>query len=120
MYRDFTYIDDIVESFRCLSGKSPAGSVPHQLFKIGYSNPINLLEFIQILEKHLGIEAKKNFMPMQPGDVPRTWADTKDLQDYIDYKPVVSIEEGIGEFVEWYKKWKQKNCEWSNSSRLRR
>ncbi len=108
MYRDFTFIEDIIESISRLIPKPPGGTNPHQLFNIGYGSPVNLLEFIQILEKHLGVKAKKNFMPMQPGDVPRTWADTKDLQDYIGYKPVVSLEEGIGEFVEWYKKWKQK------------
>lgn len=105
MFRDFTYIDDIVESISCLIPKAPSasGNVPHQLFNIGYGSPVNLLEFIETLEKHLGIQAEKNFMPMQPGDVPRTWADTADLQELIQYKPKVSLDEGIREFVKWYR-----------------
>lgn len=105
MYRDFTYVDDIVESIYRLIHKAPSasGHVPHQLFNIGYGSPVNLLEFIETLEKHLGIQAEKNFMPMQPGDVPRTWADTQDLQELIQYKPKVSLNEGIREFVKWYR-----------------
>lgn len=106
MYRDFTYIADIVESIKRLIPIAPEGEVPSQLYNIGYGSPVNLLEFIEILEENLGIEAQKNYMEMQPGDVPRTWADTSDLQKVIDYKPRVSIEEGIKEFVEWYKIYK--------------
>lgn len=114
MYRDFTYIDDIVESISRLIPKAPPASdnVPHQLFNIGYGSPVNLLEFIETLEKHLEIKAKKNFMPMQPGDVPRTWADTEDLQKLIQYKPKVSLNEGIREFVKWYRTYQDN---WLNS-----
>lgn len=110
MYRDFTYIDDIVESIVRLLPKPPASdknnSVPQQLFNIGHGDPVNLMDFIHILEEKMGIEAKKNFKPMQPGDVPRTWADTEDLFGYIDFRPEVSFEKGIEEFVKWYKeKW---------------
>jgi len=108
MYRDFTYVDDIVESICRLIPKSPSGEngAPHQLFNIGYGSPVNLLEFIETLEKHLGIKAEKNFMPMQPGDVPRTWADTEDLQKLIGYKPKISLNEGIREFVKWYRSYR--------------
>lgn len=110
MYRDFTYIDDIVESIVKLLPKPPASgkneSVPQQLFNIGHGDPVNLMDFIHILEEKMGIEAKKNFKPMQPGDVPRTWADTEDLFNYIDFRPEVSFEQGIEQFVKWYKeKW---------------
>jgi UDP-glucuronate 4-epimerase len=110
MSRDFTYIDDIVESIVRLIPKPPtmdnqtkSKEVPAQLFNIGNGSPVNLLEFIEILEKELGMKAKKNMMPMQPGDVERTWADVNDLYDYIGYRPKVAIEEGIRNFVKWYK-----------------
>lgn len=108
MSRDFTYIDDIVESIVRLIPKPPAlkedsGDVPAQLFNIGNGSPVNLLEFIKILEGQLEIKAEKNMMPMQPGDVERTWADVDQLFDYIDYRPQVGIEEGIFEFMSWYK-----------------
>ncbi len=115
MSRDFTYIDDIVESIVRLIPKPPDGShtgqgskggsspVPTQLFNIGNGSPVNLLEFIEILEKNLGQKAEKNMMPMQPGDVERTWADVDDLYEYISYRPRVDIEEGIRKFVKWYR-----------------
>jgi UDP-glucuronate 4-epimerase len=107
MFRDFTYIDDIIESIVRLLPKPPTSdenkSVPQQLFNIGHGDPVNLMDFIHILEEKLGIEAKKNFKPMQPGDVPRTWADTEDLFNYIDFRPEVSFEKGIEEFVNWYR-----------------
>jgi UDP-glucuronate 4-epimerase len=77
--------------------------VPYRLFNIGHGSPVHLLEFIETLEKHLGIEAEKNMLPMQPGDVPRTWADVEDLFSVIDYRPRVKLDEGIREFVRWYK-----------------
>jgi len=108
MSRDFTYIDDIVESIVRLIPKPPLadeekGSVPTQLFNIGNGSPVNLLDFIEILEEEIGMSADKNLMPMQPGDVERTWADVENLFEYIDYRPKVGIKEGIGEFVAWYK-----------------
>jgi len=108
MSRDFTYIDDIVESIVRLIPKPPItkeDEVPTQLFNIGNGSPVNLLEFIEILEDKLGMTAEKNMMPMQPGDVERTWADVDDLNSYIDYRPKVSIEEGITNFVEWYREY---------------
>ena len=108
MSRDFTYVDDIVESIFRLIPRPPKTSenengVANQLFNIGNGSPVNLLEFIEILEKHMGVTAQKNMMPMQPGDVERTWADVTDLFEYIGYRPKVDIEEGIGRFMEWYR-----------------
>ncbi|WP_340106947.1 NAD-dependent epimerase/dehydratase family protein [Rhodohalobacter sp. 8-1] len=110
MSRDFTYVDDIVESIFRLIPRPPKASedengVANRLFNIGNGSPVNLLEFIQILEKHMDVTAQKNMMPMQPGDVERTWADVTDLFDYIDYRPKVNIEEGIERFMEWYKEY---------------
>ena len=109
MSRDFTYVDDIVESIRRLIPRPPKVSgenrIANQLFNIGNGSPINLLEFIKILEQKLGMTAEKNMMPMQPGDVERTWADVDDLFEYIKYRPQVDIEEGIAKFMEWYREY---------------
>jgi UDP-glucuronate 4-epimerase len=105
MQRDFTYIDDIVESITRLIPKTPSGGngAPHNLFNIGHNSPVKLMDFISEIEKNLGKEAEKKMMPIQPGDVPATWADVSDLFDMIDYKPRVGIEEGVRKFVEWYR-----------------
>lgn len=117
MKRDFTYIDDIVEGiFRVMqkipepnpqwSGENPdcATSVaPYKIYNIGNNNPVELLEFIEILEKHLGKKAQKNFLPMQAGDIPATYADIDDLMRDVGFKPLTPIEKGIQLFVEWYK-----------------
>lgn len=117
MERDFTYIDDIVESITRLipktpqpseewSGKDPDPSTsfaPYRLFNIGNSSPVHLMDFIGEIENQLGITAEKKMMPMQPGDVPRTWADVEDLFEYTGYRPRVNIEEGIKKFIDWYK-----------------
>lgn len=117
MERDFTYVDDIVEGiFRLLpktpvpneqwTGKNPdpaTSFAPYRLFNIGNSNPVNLMDFIGEIEKQLGKKAEKNMMDIQPGDVPVTWADVEDLYEYIDFRPQVSIAEGIAAFVDWYK-----------------
>ncbi len=110
MSRDFTYIDDIVESIVRLIPRPPAvvnNAAPTQLFNIGNGSPVNLLDFIELLEKKLGLKAEKNMLPMQPGDVERTWADVDDLYDYIGYRPKVDIEEGIEKFVDWYRSYYQ-------------
>ena len=115
--RDFTYIDDIVEGvIRTLdnvalpnadwSGKSPdpgTSMAPFRLYNIGSHNPIELMRYIEILESCLGKEASKNFLPMQPGDVPATYADIDALIKDVDYSPSTPIEEGIEKFVQWYK-----------------
>ncbi|NBC27890.1 MAG: NAD-dependent epimerase/dehydratase family protein [Bacteroidetes bacterium] len=110
MSRDFTYVGDIVESIHRLIPRPPVStkagnSIANQLFNIGNGSPVNLLEFIEILEKKLGMTAEKNMMPMQPGDVERTWADVSDLYDYIGYRPEIDIEEGIDRFVKWYREY---------------
>ncbi len=119
MRRDFTYIDDIVEGVVRLckkpatpdpdwnAGKPDPGSssAPYRLFNIGNNQPVELLTFIEAIEKALGREARKDLLPMQPGDVPATYADIDALSDYVDYRPSTSIEHGIGRFVEWYREY---------------
>ena len=107
MQRDFTYIDDIVESITRLIPKSPSSEdgAPHNLFNIGHNSPVKLMDFIREIEKNLGKEADKKMMPIQPGDVPATWADVSDLFEMIDYKPKVGIEEGVKAFIDWYKEY---------------
>jgi len=115
--RDFTYIDDIVEGvLRTFdhvprpdpewSGARPdpaTSSAPYRIYNIGNHNPVELMHFIGVLEKALGREAKKNFLPMQPGDVPATFADVDDLMADVGFAPSTSIEDGIGRFVDWYR-----------------
>lgn len=115
--RDFTYIDDIVEGvIRVLdqpakpnpawSGQAPdlaSSRAPWRLYNIGNHQPILLLDYIAALEKALGITAKKELLPMQPGDVPDTYADVDDLVEQFGYQPSTSVEEGIEKFVRWYR-----------------
>lgn len=119
MERDFTYIDDIVEGvFRVIykvaepntewSGDNPdSGSsyCPWKVYNIGNNNKEKLLRYIEVLEDCLGKKAEKNFMPMQPGDVPATYANVDDLVRDMNYKPATTLEYGIGKFVEWYKEY---------------
>ena len=116
MRRDFTYIDDIVEGvLRVInnpakpngewSGKDPdpgTSSAPYRVYNIGSNRPVLLMDFIETIEKYLGIEAKKNFLPLQPGDVPASHADVKDLIKDMGYGPKTTVEEGIRKFLEWY------------------
>ena len=116
MQRDFTYIDDIVEGVVRVMRKpaevnsefdknhpDPATSwAPHRVFNIGNSNPIPLMEFIGCLEESLGVEAIKQFEPMQPGDVKATAADTAALNGWVGFKPSTPIEEGVKAFARWY------------------
>jgi UDP-glucuronate 4-epimerase len=76
---------------------------PYRLYNIGNNNPVQLMDFISALEKILGKEARKNLLPLQPGDVPSTYADVDDLVQDLGYKPETSVEEGIARFVEWYR-----------------
>ena len=105
MGRDFTFVDDIVESLVRLIPKplKTDKSIPFQLFNIGKGAPVSLLDFINTLEKLLGKTAPKNMLPMQPGDVEQTWANIDQLYQYINYKPQVSLEQGLAKFVHWYK-----------------
>ena len=116
MMRDFTYIDDIVEGvFRTMDSPAtpdpgwtgdapnPATSyAPYRLYNIGNSEPVRLLDFIGVFERKLGREARKKFLPMQPGDVQATFADVDALEQAVGFRPVTGIEEGIGRFVDWY------------------
>ena len=115
--RDFTYIDDIVEGIvRTLdkpatanpdwdsANPDPASSAaPYRLYNIGSNNPVNLSRYIEVLEETLGIEAKKNLLGLQPGDVPDTFANVDDLIQDMDYQPSTTVETGIANFVRWYK-----------------
>ena len=117
MVRDFTYIDDIVESiFRLLSKTAspdkdfdpnkpnPCTSwAPYRIFNIGNSSPVKLTEYISAIEEAIGIKAIQDFLPMQPGDVPVAASDTTSLEEWIGFKPNTSIKEGVANFVRWYR-----------------
>ncbi|MBN2078686.1 MAG: NAD-dependent epimerase [Spirochaetes bacterium] len=119
MARDFTYVDDIVDGIMRVidlpplgdpgwSGESPdpaRSRAPYRIYNIGNSRPVRLLDFIGTLEKALGKKALKNFLPMQPGDVPATWADVGDLARDTGYSPATVIEEGVARFVDWYRRY---------------
>jgi len=114
--RDFTYIDDIVEGvIRILDRPAPpnpdwssekpdsaASSAPWRVYNIGNNNPVNLMDYISALEEALGKEAKKEFLPIQPGDVPDTYADVIDLVEQFGYKPATPVKEGIANFAKWF------------------
>ncbi|MEZ5540824.1 MAG: NAD-dependent epimerase [Pseudomonadota bacterium] len=115
--RDFTYIDDIVEGvIRVLdkvpdpnpdwSGDQPdsaTSTAPYRLYNIGNNQPVELMHYIEVLEECLGKQAQKNMLPLQPGDVPATYANVDDLVRDIGYKPAMSVEQGIANFVAWYR-----------------
>lgn len=119
--RDFTYVDDIVEGIIRVMGKAPEKEngedglplPPYKVYNIGNSNPENLLDFVQILQEELvragvlpedyDFEAHKELVPMQPGDVPITYADTSALYDDFGFKPTTPLRDGLRKFAEWYK-----------------
>jgi UDP-glucuronate 4-epimerase len=105
--RDFTYIDDIVEGVvRLLFKPRPdTGEAPHWVFNIGNNEPVKVLDFIETLEKVLGVKAQLDFQPMQPGDVAATHADTRKLQNWVGYQPSTSLEAGLTQFRQWYNPW---------------
>lgn len=108
MYRDFTYIDDIVrgvENILCNPPAQNAKGVRYKLYNIGNNKPEKLMDYIETLERCLGKKAVKEFLPMQPGDVYRTYADVTDLTRDYDFKPDTSIEEGLSRFVAWYREY---------------
>ncbi|MCB8964142.1 MAG: NAD-dependent epimerase [Bacteroidales bacterium] len=119
MQRDFTYIDDIVEGIvrvidnpatpdSSWSGANPnpgTSVAPYKIYNIGNSAPVKLMDFIESIEQALGKQAIKNMLPLQAGDVPATWANVDDLVENLGYKPQTSVQYGIGQFVEWYKKY---------------
>ncbi len=104
MGRDFTYIDDIVEGVIKVIYRVPGnGGIPYDLFNIGNSDPVKLMDFISEIEGALGKEAEKVFLPMQPGDVYQTFADTTHLEEAIGFKPATPLKDGVKKFVNWYK-----------------
>ena len=117
MLRDFTYIDDIVEGVVRVTdnpaksnpnwnGKNPdpsTSSAPYKIYNIGNNNPVKLMDFIEAIEKTLGKKIEKNLMPLQPGDVPATYANVDDLVEDLHYKPETPVQKGIDNFVEWYR-----------------
>jgi len=119
MKRDFTYIDDIVEGVIRVMNKIPKPDpnwdsnkpdpgksyAPYRIYNIGNHSPVGLLDFIRILEKNLGKKARKNLLPLQPGDVPETYADIDDIKNAVGFAPSTSIEEGIERFVKWYREY---------------
>jgi UDP-glucuronate 4-epimerase len=119
MRRDFTFIDDVVEAVVRLIERAPQGNpnwsgdrpdpgssmAPWRVYNIGNNNPVNVPKVVAILEKELGRTAKKEMLPMQPGDVAATYADIDDLMREVDFKPATPIEEGIARFVSWYLEW---------------
>lgn len=114
MMRDFTYIDDIANGTIMVLDKTPDGTgtangLPYKVYNIGLGSPVNLMDFIAEIENNLGRKAEKIMMPMQPGDVSRTWADTTKLETEIGYKPKVTLHEGIKNFIEWFKDYEHIN-----------
>jgi UDP-glucuronate 4-epimerase len=117
MRRDFTYIDDIVEGVDRTSGQiavpdplwdsddpNPStSSAPYRVYNIGNNEPVELSRFIEVIEEAIGIKAEKNLLPMQPGDVPATYADIDSLEAAVGFRPSTSIEEGVERFIEWYR-----------------
>lgn len=104
MSRDFTYVDDIVEGVLRIYERPPVGpGVRATVYNIGNSAPVDLMRFITILEQLLGKSAEKQMLPMQPGDVPATYADVHDLERDVGFRPQVSLEEGLRRLVQWYK-----------------
>ncbi len=121
MWRDFTYVDDIVEGVyrvtfhsgvlnnkhKTLNIKQTLNlelqTIKYKIYNIGNSSPVKLTDFIKAIEKILDKKAKMNMMDIQPGDVPKTWADTSDLEEDVGYKPNTPVEVGVGRFVEWYR-----------------
>lgn len=119
MERDFTYITDIVEGIygtllaipqgnKSWTGKEPdpsSSKAPYKIYNIGNSNPVQLMDFVNAIQVELGKKAEIIFRPIQPGDVPKTWADTEDLEKTINYKPSTTIQYGIKQFISWYKEY---------------
>lgn len=121
MFRDFTYVDDIVEGVIRVIDHIPAANphwdaefpepatstAPYKIYNIGNSQPVRLMDFIQAIEEAIGHPAKKEFLPMQPGDVYRTYADTSALQQELGFKPNKPLKEGVKETIEWYRSFYQ-------------
>jgi UDP-glucuronate 4-epimerase len=114
--RDFTYVDDVAEGVVRAAERPPqpdpkwrsdapdpaSSFAPFRLYNIGNSRPVELMRYIEVLEECLGRKAKKNFLPLQPGDVPETCADIDDLVRDVGYRPATPVEEGVRRFVDWF------------------
>ncbi len=121
MKRDFTYVDDVVEGVVRISDRIPepdptwngavpspaTSSAPWRIYNIGNGRPASLLRYIEVLEDCLGRKAERRLLPMQPGDVPGTWADVALLEERVSYRPVTPIEDGVRRFVDWYLEYHQ-------------
>jgi UDP-glucuronate 4-epimerase len=105
MARDFTYIDDIVAGTLAAHDRPPAGGVPHRIYNLGNHRPEQLLDFIAVLERLLGRTATKEFLPLQPGDVPESFADIEASRRDLGFDPQTTIEVGLARFVEWYRQY---------------
>ncbi|MCJ7556299.1 MAG: NAD-dependent epimerase, partial [Gammaproteobacteria bacterium] len=117
--RDFTYIDDIAQgvlkSLDTVATANPdwssdqpdpaTSNAPYRLYNIGNQEPVDLMRYIELLEEHLGKKAEKNLLPLQPGDVPDTWADVEALVTNVGYRPATSLEQGVPQFVQWYREY---------------
>jgi UDP-glucuronate 4-epimerase len=123
MYRDFTYVEDLVRAIRLLidvppvrpaaidkimEGDSLSPVAPYRIVNIGNSEKVRLLDFIEAIESELQIKAVRNYMPIQPGDVPATWADASLLQQLTGYRPQTDFRDGIAQFVGWFREYYQK------------
>jgi UDP-glucuronate 4-epimerase len=111
MRRDFTYVDDVVDGIARVMNHIPkppadgSSQAPYAVYNIGNNKPVELLQFITVLENALGITARKEFLPMQPGDVVETYADTQPLTDAVGFQAKTSIEMGLPKFVNWYRQY---------------
>ena len=119
MQRDFTYVSDIAEGVIRVAQNPPTGNAtwtgknpdpgtsqaPFKIYNIGNNAPVKLMDFIEAIENAVGKQAVKNMMPMQPGDVPATYADVDDLMRDVGFRPAVPIEEGVQRFVDWYREY---------------
>ena len=119
MRRDFTFVDDVVEGVLRLADRIPgpdlswdgaspnpgSSRAPYRICNLGNDQPVELLRLIGCLEEALGMKAERRLLPMQPGDVPATWADVDDLEDATGFRPVTPIEEGVRRFVAWYREY---------------
>jgi len=119
MRRDFTYIDDIIEGVSRITGRTPTPNpnwdannpdpsssvAPYKIYNIGNNNTVELSRFIEVIEEQLGKKAEKELLPLQPGDVPMTYANVDDLVEDVGFKPATTIETGIAKFIEWYREY---------------
>jgi UDP-glucuronate 4-epimerase len=105
MQRDFTYVDDVVEATLRVLEQPAQGTPPHRVFNVGNHQPVRLLDYIALLERALGRQAVKQMQPMQPGDVPATYADTRALQEAVGFAPSTPLAQGLARFADWFRRY---------------